>query len=88
MKKIVRLTESDLNRIVKRTIIEMEMDTEIEMEVERDPIKDVKSAIESYMQSIANKDPQYQREKIMELINVDLKPYLASLEGMRKVGGM
>lgn len=82
MKKIVRLTESDLNRIVKRTILEMEM------EVERDPIEDVKSAIESYMQSIANKDPQYQREKIMELINVDLKPYLASLEGMRKVGGM
>jgi len=82
MKKIVRLTESDLSRIVKRTILEMEM------EVERDPIEDVKSAIESYMQSIANKDPQYQREKIMELINVDLKPYLASLEGMRKVGGM
>jgi histone H3/H4 len=80
MKKIVRLTESDLSRIVKRTILEME--------VERDPIEDVKSAIESYMQSIANKDPQYQREKIMELINVDLKPYLASLEGMRKVGGM
>jgi hypothetical protein len=65
MKKIVRLTESDLTRLVKRTILEMEMDTEIEMEVERDPIKDVKSAIESYMQSIANKDPQYQREKIM-----------------------
>ena len=82
MKKIVRLTESDLSRIVKRTILEMEM------EVERDPIEDVKSAIESYMQSIANEDPQYQREKIMELINVDLKPYLASLEGMRKVGGM
>jgi hypothetical protein len=82
MKKIVRLTESDLTRLVKRTILEMEM------EVERDPIEDVKSAIESYMQSIANKDPQYQREKIMELINVDLKPYLASLEGMRKVGGM
>jgi hypothetical protein len=80
MKKIVRLTESDLTRLVKRTILEME--------VERDPIEDVKSAIESYMQSIANKDPQYQREKIMELINVDLKPYLASLEGMRKVGGM
>jgi hypothetical protein len=82
MKKIVRLTESDLTRLVKRTILEMEM------EVERDPIEDVKSAIESYMQSIANKDPQYQREKIMELINVDLRPYLASLEGMRKVGGM
>ena len=82
MKKIVRLTESDLTRLVKRTILEMEM------EVERDPIEDVKSAIESYMQSIANEDPQYQREKIMELINVDLKPYLASLEGMRKVGGM
>ena len=82
MKKIVRLTESDLTRLVKRTILEMEM------EVERDPIKDVKSAIESYMQSIANKDPQYQKEKIMELINVDLRPYLASLEGMRKVGGM
>jgi len=80
MKKIVRLTESDLSRIVKRAILEME--------VERDPIEDVKSAIESYMQSIANKDPQYQREKIMELITVDLKPYLASLEGMRKVGGM
>jgi histone H3/H4 len=80
MKKTVRLTESDLSRIVKRAILEME--------VERDPIEDVKSAIESYMQSIANKDPQYQREKIMELINVDLKPYLASLEGMRKVGGM
>jgi hypothetical protein len=88
MKKIVRLTESDLSRIVKRTILEMEMNTDMEMEVERDPIEDVKSAIESYMQSIANKDPQYQREKIMELINVDLKPYLASLEGMRKVGGM
>jgi hypothetical protein len=88
MKKIVRLTESDLTRLVKRTILEMEMNTDMEMEVERDPIEDVKSAIESYMQSIANKDPQYQREKIMELINVDLKPYLASLEGMRKVGGM
>ena len=86
MKKIVRLTESDLTRLVKRTILEMEMGTD--MEVERDPIEDVKSAIESYMQSIANEDPQYQREKIMELINVDLKPYLASLEGMRKVGGM
>ena len=80
MKKTVRLTERDLTRIVKRAILEME--------VERDPIEDVKSAIESYMQSIANKDPQYQREKIMELINVDLRPYLASLEGMRKVGGM
>jgi hypothetical protein len=88
MKKIVRLTESDLTRLVKRTILEMEMGTDMEMEVERDPIEDVKSAIESYMQSIANEDPQYQREKIMELINVDLKPYLASLEGMRKVGGM
>jgi hypothetical protein len=86
MKKIIRLTESDLTRLVKRTILEMEMGTD--MEVERDPIEDVKSAIESYMQSIANEDPQYQREKIMELINVDLKPYLASLEGMRKVGGM
>jgi hypothetical protein len=86
MRKTVRLTESDLTRLVKRIIKENEED--MEMEVERDPIEDVKSAIESYMQSIANEDPQYQREKIMELINVDLRPYLASLEGMRKVGGM
>ena len=86
MRKTVRLTESDLTRLVKRIIKENEED--MEMEVERDPIEDVKSAIESYMQSIANEDPQYQREKIMELINVDLRPYLASLEGMKKVGGM
>ena len=89
-KNTLRLTESELNRVIKRIISEMDDDMSMgmdsEMNTEEQDFKSVKKAIEKYMHSIASKDPEFQREKIKELINVHLRPYLASLEGMKKVG--
>jgi hypothetical protein len=74
MKKIVRLTESDLNRIVKRTIIEMDMD----MEVGETDIMDASSVIEDFMQSIADMRPEKQLAAIEDMMS-QLKIYKTNL---------
>jgi hypothetical protein len=59
MKKIVRLTESDLNRIVRRTINEMDMGNEETESVDTDAVLD------NFMKSIAHMS----HEKQLELVN-------------------
>ena len=49
MKKIIRLTERDLTRIVKRTIREMENDIDMSNYSEDDPFKGLKGQIISYL---------------------------------------
>jgi hypothetical protein len=88
MKKIVRLTESDLNRIVKRTIIEMDMDMDLEtinglrpqmdMEVGETDIMDASSVIEDFMQSIADMRPEKQLAAIEDMMS-QLKIYKTNL---------
>jgi len=88
MKKIVRLTESDLNRIVKRTIIEMDMDMDSEiinglrpqmdMEVGETDSLDASSIIEDFMQSIADMRPEKQLEAIEDMM-FQLKMYKTNL---------
>ena len=76
MKKIVRLTESDLNRIVKRTILEMEMNTEMEMGG-TDSVN-ASSIIEDFMQSIAHMRPEKQLKAIEDMM-FQLKIYKTNL---------
>jgi hypothetical protein len=59
MKKIVRLTESDLNRIVRRTINEMDMGNEETESVDTDAV------VDNFMKSIAHMS----HEKQLELVN-------------------
>ena len=76
MKKIVRLTESDLTRLVKRTILEMEMGAE--MEVGETHSMDASSVIEDFMQSIADMRPEKQLEAIEDMM-FQLKMYKTNL---------
>ena len=76
MKKIVRLTESDLTRLVKRTILEMEMGAE--MEVGETDSMDASSVIEDFMQSIADMRPEKQLEAIEDMM-FQLKMYKTNL---------
>ncbi len=90
MKKIVRLTESDLSRIVKRTIMEMDMDMDMDsetinglkrqmdMEVEETDSVDASSVIEDFMQSIADMRPEKQLEAIEDMM-FQLKMYKTNL---------
>ena len=88
MKKIVRLTESDLNRIVKRTIIEMDMNMDSEtinglspqmdMEVGETDSVDASSVIEDFMQSIADMRPEKQLDAIEDMM-FQLKMYKTNL---------
>jgi len=76
MKKIVRLTESDLTRLVKRTILEMQMGAE--MEVGETDSMDASSVIEDFMQSIADMRPEKQLEAIEDMM-FQLKMYKTNL---------
>ena len=90
MKKIVRLTESDLNRIVRRAIMEMDMEMDMGsetingltpqmgMEVEETDSMDSSSVIENFMQSIADMRPEKQLEAIEDMM-FQLKMYKTNL---------
>ena len=86
MKKIVRLTESDLNRIVRRAIMEMDMGSEtingltpqMGMGVEETDSVDSSSVIEDFMQSIADMRPEKQLEAIEDMM-FQLKMYKTNL---------
>ena len=82
MKKTVRLTERDLSRIVRRTIMEMDgdmdmgmdsdrvngMSPQMDMEVEETDGVDASSVIENFMQSIADMRPEKQLEAIEDMM--------------------
>jgi hypothetical protein len=92
MKKIVRLTERDLSRIVKRAIMEMDgdmdmgmdsdrvngMSPQMDMEVEETDGVDASSVIENFMQSIADMRPEKQLEAIEDMM-FQLKMYKTNL---------
>jgi hypothetical protein len=74
-KKIVKLTESDLNRLIKRTI--MEMDDEM-VSSETDHVSKGSEVIQSFMRSIADLKPYKQVDAIDEMIS-QLKIYKTNL---------
>ena len=97
MKKTVRLTERDLSRIVRRTIMEMDgdmdmgmdsdrvngMSPQMDMEVEETDGIDASSVIENFMQSIADMRPEKQLEAIEDMM-FQLKMYKTNLMSMGK----
>jgi hypothetical protein len=95
MKKTVRLTERDLSRIVRRTILEMDMEMgmdsgringmtpQMDMEVGETDSLDASSVIEDFMQSIADMRPEKQLEAIEDMM-FQLKMYKTNLMSMGK----
>ena len=77
MKKIVKLTETDLTRLVKRTINEMEDEMDYEMEDQDDDmvyavIESWKMQINDDLQNVADKYIQ-KLEKMLESMNSSSK---------------
>jgi hypothetical protein len=77
MGKTVRLTESDLNRIVRRTISEMDFS------LEKEESSGGADMVQSYMQSIADMSPEKQLEEVDEMM-FQLKMYKTNLLSLGK----
>lgn len=97
MRKTVRLTERDLSRIVRRTIMEMDGDMDMDMGMDSDRVNglsrqtdmevgetdgvDASSVIEDFMQSIADMRPEKQLKAIEDMM-FQLKMYKTNLMSM------
>lgn len=80
MKRIVKLTESDLTRIVRRVIKENK--TISEMEELNSTTQLAKNNIEKFMMEIAGESPEKQMEAIQEMM-FQLKIYAKNLEYLK-----
>ena len=79
MKRIIRLTESDLTRIVKRTIMEMEEDGEKFKLSPEHLIKDLNHNVDKFIKS-KDLDEEESFRRLDYFIQRDLKPILNKAE--------
>ena len=79
MKRIIRLTESDLTRIVKRTIREMEEDGEKFKLSPEHVIKDLNHNVDKFIKS-EDLDEEESFRRLDYFIQRDLKPILNKAE--------